>query len=96
MNSILQERMIAVALQRKSAIERHELLARPSNRVPTRKQVKQARKSFTSLAREAQPDCMLNMPRPAHHRPIPMFTGEREKTMFAAQIKRREAGWIRG
>lgn len=96
MNSIIQERLISVALSRKAAIDRRELLARPAIRVPTRRQARQARKSFIQLVRTSQPDSMLNMPRPAHHRPVPLVNDERTRTELARHVKRREAGWIRG
>lgn len=64
--------------------------------VPTRKKSKEARKSFKANARELQRDCMLNMSRPKHHSPVPYLVGEREKTLFAAHLKRQASGWLHG
>ena len=43
-----------------------------------------------------QPYSMLNMGAPARHMPLPRFPSERERVMFAAHERRKEAGWIRG
>lgn len=82
---------------------RRALIARVENReaparviIPTRRQARQVRKSFVQLIRTSQPNSMLNMPRPAHHRPVPLVNDERTKSELARHVKRREAGWIRG
>lgn len=43
-----------------------------------------------------QPYSMLNMGAPARHIPLPRFPSERERAMFAAHEKRRDAGWLHG
>ena len=69
----------------------HRRLNRPSKR-----QVKNKRKSYLANAKDSQKSSMLNMPRPAGHKTLPRFPSERERVLFAAHISRREAGWIRG
>ena len=62
----------------------------------SKRKVKLAKKSFRRLARASQKTSMLNMGKPAYHRPVPLLQGDREKRMFAAHASRKEAGWIRG
>ena len=90
MNTIEQLRIaLGIANER-------ELKASRSLAIPTRRRVKEAKKSFRRNARESQSDSMLNMPRPARHQTLPRFPSEKEKVLFAAHMKRRESGWIRG
>lgn len=63
---------------------------------PTRRKSKAGRRMYRQMTCEQQPDNMLNMPRPAHHRPVPLINDERTKAELARHVKRREAGWIRG
>jgi len=63
---------------------------------PSKRQVKNKRKSFVANAKESQASSMLNMGRPARHKTLPYFPSEKEKVLFAAHAKRRESGWIRG
>lgn len=78
-----QERAIARDLLMKAASGRPTL-------VPSKRQVKQAKKSFRAIARKEQPDCMLNMQRPKFHRPSPAFVGERERRLISAYLKRKK------
>ncbi len=39
---------------------------------------------------------MMNMGQPTRHQPLPRFPSERERSLFAAHERRKEAGWIRG
>lgn len=90
MNTIQQLRA-ALGLARE-----RELAGLPMVNVPTRRRAKEAKKSFRRLARESQADSMLNMPKPARHRPVPLVADAKTKTLLAAHARRREAGWIRG
>ena len=66
-------------------------------RPPMRSRTKTAgRRNYLALARQSQPDSMLNMGKPAGHITLPRFPSERERTMFAAHLRRREAGWVHG
>ena len=73
-----------------------ELAGMPFKGIPTKRQVKRARKSFIKIARASQADSMLNMPKPTRHRPVPLVNDAKTKTLLAAHARRREAGWIRG
>jgi len=84
-----RERVIAKA-------DRLHAISQPDIGIPTRRRAKEAKKSFRRNARESQSDSMLNMPRPARHQTLPRFPSEKEKVLFAAHMKRRESGWIRG
>lgn len=76
--------------------DRLHAIAQPSMAIPTRRRAKEQKKGFRALARESQADSMLNMSRPNGHRTLPRFPSEKEKTLFAAHMKRRESGWVRG
>ncbi len=68
----------------------------PLTLIPRRSTVKEAKRASKAMTRARQPDCMLNMPAPARHKPVPYLAGEREKRLFAAHDKRRAAGWLHG
>ena len=68
--------------------------AKPS--VPSRNTAKQGRVANARERRLAQPASMLNMGKPAGHITLPRFPSERERTMFAAHQRRKEAGWVHG
>lgn len=63
-----------------------------ATRNPTRREAKLARKLWKSAIKASQPSSMLNMPKPVKHSPVPYFTGERDKRLFAAWKKRLESG----
>lgn len=90
MNTIEQLRY-ALSLQTERAMK-----VLPSARIPTRAQAKRGRVSNIKQLRKEHSESMLNMPRPAGHKTLPRFPSERERTLFAAHLSRREAGWIRG
>lgn len=76
--------------------ERLNAIIQPSIAIPTRRRAKELKKSFRANARESQADSMLNMARPAGHKTLPRFPSERDRALFAAHMRRKEAGWVRG
>ena len=64
---------------------------------PKRSLAKEQRRAARKMTKAtSQPYSMLNMGAPAGHVVLPRFPSERERTMFAAHERRKEAGWIRG
>lgn len=71
-------------------------LARYKRPITSRAVAKRGRALNLRERRKAQVRSMLNMGAPAGHMPLPRFPSERERVMFAAHERRKEAGWIRG
>lgn len=86
---------MAVALARRAAVENNREQMVALNLVPTRRQAKSAKKSYRTLARREQPDCMLNMGAPVGHKVIAPRDALTVKH-FAAHESRKNAGWLRG
>lgn len=91
-----QEMVMRAALRRHDQMLETRQQATGLVRIPTKRDVRQASRGVKQDRRREQPDSMLNMPRPAHHRPIPLWADERTKAQMARHQARRAAGWIRG
>ena len=78
---------------RLTAADREEIY-RVGRKVPTRNQVNRAKASWKKLVEHG--DSMMHMkPRPAGQRPV-IATPARTKILFAAHLRRKEAGWLHG
>lgn len=78
---------------RLTASDREEIY-RVGRKVPTRSQAKRAKVSYRKLIDHG--DSMMHMkPRPAGQRPV-IALPERTKTLLAAHLRRKEAGWLHG
>lgn len=61
-----------------------------------RSRAAEQRTAAKKMTRAAHKQSMMNMGAPARHVPLPRFPSERERALFAAHERRKNAGWIRG
>lgn len=61
-----------------------------------RSRANEQRTAARKATRAAHKESMMNMGAPARHVPLPRFPSERERALFAAHERRKNAGWIRG
>lgn len=61
-----------------------------------RSRASEQRTAAKKMTRASHKQSMMNMGAHARHVPLPRFPSERERVLFAAHERRKNAGWIRG
>jgi len=90
MNTLLQERLIAVALERNAYNQARKAQATPLRRVPSRFSVKQERKHAAKVIRAIRHEhSMMHAGQPKGHRPV-YQNDDRTRLMMAMHIRRVE------